>query len=239
MEGLAQGRLGTRALEALLQIAEGARTTTELGARVGRGGLADALQLLVEHDVVQRNGSCWIITDPIVRCWLSTVLFAQRSDARLEGAESRQGFEHYVRSLWSHWLQGRQLSFPQRVLELFGRFCDDTVSLDSKTGRLPRFDAIIPHRPDGTPDGTGEDIYLIAEGQGKRWCAAVRSEPVDENAIARFDAFCRAQTPKPSRKVVILQSGMDENARLLAKAANMWVWHPADLRLLMELYGRR
>ena len=233
-EALAQGRVGTRALEVLLQIAEGVRTTTGLAARVGRGGLSDALQLLVEHDVVQRNGTCWIVVDPVVRCWLSTVLFAQRAAARLDSGEGRQRFERHVRALWSRWCDVRQRSFPERILGLFGKFCDDTVSLDSKTGRLPRFDAITPHRP----EGAGEALDLIADGQGKRWCAAVRSDPVDENVIARFDAFCRAQTPKPSRKVVILQSAMDENARLLAKAANMWVWQGADVRLLMDLYGQ-
>jgi len=233
IEGLARGRLGTRAVEALIQIAGGARTTTEIGKRLGRGGLSEALQLLVRHDVAQRNGTCWFVTDPILRCWLSTILFAQRADARLDSAEIRLRFEHHVRSLWTHWMQTRQLSFSEWVVELFGRFCDDTVSLDSKTGRLPRFDAINTHRPEGA--GTG--VYLIADGPGRRWCASVRTDPVDEQAIAQFDAFCRLQTPKPSRKVVIMNSGMDQDARLLAKAANMWVWKPADVRLLMELYG--
>ncbi len=234
LEALASGRFGARAVEALIQIAEGARTTTELGKRVGRGGLSEALELLLEQDAAQRNGTCWMVPDPILRCWLSTILSLQRADARPDGADTRQRFEHHLRALWTHWMQTYQLPFPEQVVELFGRFCDDTVSLDSKTGRLPKFDAIQTVRP----DALGSEVYLIADGQGKRWCAAVRSAAADEHAIASFDAFCRAQTPKPSRKVLVMKAGMDQHIRLLAKAANMWVWEPAELHLLMELYGQ-
>ena len=234
MEALAHGRAGARATEALIQVAEGARTATEIGARIGRGGVSEALQLLVEHDLAERNGTCWMVTDPILRCWLSTVLLVQRSDARLEGTDVRQRFEQHLRSLWTRWIQAHQLSFPDQVVELFGRFCDDTVSLDSKTGRLPKFESIHTHQP----EADGADVYLIADGQGKRWCAAVQGHAMDENAITGFEAFCRTQSPKPSRKVVIMKTAMDENARLMAKTANMWVWQPEDLHVLMELYGQ-
>ena len=81
-------------------------------------------------------------------------------------------------------------------------------------------------------------MYLVAEGQGKRWCASVQATPIGESAIAEFDAFCRAQNPKPSRKVVVGKAGLEENARLLAKADNMWVWEGEDLNILMGLYGQ-
>ena len=232
LEGLAQGRLGARASEALIQIAQGARTTTDIGKRLGRGGLSEALQLLVEHDLAQRNGMCWIVADPLLRCWLATVLSALRADARPDEAEVRQRFEQDLRSLWTRWVQTQQLSFSDQVVRLFGKFCEDTVLLDSKTGRLPKFDAIRTHHPiQDRPE-----VYLVADGQGKRWCAAVETDPADENAIAGFESFCRTQTPKPSRKIVVLKSGMDQNARLLSKAANMWVWESDALHVLHGLY---
>jgi hypothetical protein len=232
LDGLSQGRLGARASEALIQIAQGARTMTDIGKRLGRGGLSDAMQLLVEHDLAERNGMCWIIADPLLRCWLFAILSALRADARPGGAEVRQRFEQDLRSLWARWVQAQQLSFSEQVVRLFGRFCDDTVLLDAKTGRLPKFDAIRTHRPAAD---RGE-VYLVADGQGRRWCAAVETEPADENAVAGFEAFCRTQTPKPSRKIVVLKSGMDQNARLLAKSANMWVWEAEALNVLQNLY---
>ncbi len=232
-EALARGRVGARAMDVLMHVAAGARTATEIGKRTGRAGLSEALQLLVEQDLAERNGMCWIVTDPLLRCWLSSVLSAQRAESRLSSTDGRQRFEQGVRSLWTQWMHAHQLSFPEQVVSLFTKFCDETVSLDSKTGRLPKFDTINTQRVD--PLGTG--AYLIAQGEGKRWCATVQEGPVDENVITKFDAFCRSQTPKPSRKVVITKSHMDQNARLLAKAANMWVWEPEELNALMGLYG--
>lgn len=235
MERLVHTRFGARALEVLVSIAAGARTTTEIGKRVGRAGLSEALQLLVEQDLAQRNGTCWIIIDPIVRCWISTVFVGQRAVERLDGAGVRRGFEHYLRTLWTHWVQTHHLSFAEQVVGLFGKFRDDTVTLDSKTGRLPRFEAIRTYPL--TSDGQ-QQTCLVADVQGKRWCATIQPGTVDENAIAGFEAFCRQQSPKPSRKIVVLNAGMERNARLLAKATNMWVWEPGDFRVLTELYGR-
>ncbi len=233
LEAVSQKRLGARAVDALIQVASGVRTTTDLGKRIGRGGLPEALQLLVEQDLAERKGMCWVVTDPILRTWLSTVCAAQRADARQGGAERREGMEQHLRMLWSRWMQATHLSFAEQVVALLTKFCDDTVSLDSKTGRLPRFEAIRTQ----PPVSPGSDAYLIADGPGRRWCATVHSEPADEYAIASFDAFCHAQSPKPSRKVVIVKSGMDDNARLLAKATNMWVWQLDDLKTLHSLYG--
>ena len=233
VDALVHDRIGARAVEVLLHIAEGARTATEIGARVGRTGLSDALQRLVEHDLAARNGMCWMVADPVLRCWLSTILLSQRASAHVGGADARARCEQYLRTLWTQWLQAGQLSFPEQVIELFSRFSDDTVLLDAKTGRLPKFHAVTTHRPGERPAQT----YVIAEGDGKRWCATIHEGPVDENAVAAFEAFCRSQLPKPARKVVITKSRMDENARLIAKAANMWVWGTQDLEVLRGLYG--
>ncbi len=229
-EALARGRLGGRALEALLQMAQGARTMTEIGARIGRAELSGALQLLVNEDLAQRNGMCWVIPDPVLRSWLPTILLAQRVETRLDPAIVRQRFEQHLRTLWSQWLQAHELSLPEQVVSLFAKFGEETVMLDSKTGRLPKFETI-----NAKPDGVG--AYVVADGQGKRWCASVFDGPVDENAISRFEAFCRQQTPKPSRKVVISTGAIEQNARLLAKTASMWVWQAEDLHRLQELYA--
>ena len=232
IDELSHSRGGARALEALIHIACGTRTITELGKRIGRGGLSEALQLLVERDLAQRNGTCWMVPDPVLRCWVSTVLVAQRSHAQPSGAETRRRVEDNLRARWADWMRTTQLSFPDQVTALFGKFSDDTVSLDCKTGRLPKFQSISAHVPGPASDA----VYLIAEGQGRRWCASVHAAPVAEASITEFDAFCRAQSPRPSRKVIVGKAGLEENARLLAKAANMWVWEGQDLHALMGLY---
>jgi len=232
-EPLAYTRPGTRAMEVLIEIASGARTMTDLGKRTGRAGLPGTLQLLLEQDLVQRKGMCWVIPDLVLRCWLAAVLPAQRSGSFAGEGASRARFEEYLSGAWSQWIQTTQLSFPEQVTRLLTSFRDDTVSLDSKTGRLQRFSTVAVQRP---AEAKGSAVYLIAEGEGRRWCCTVQEGLVDEPMIARFEAFCRTQTPRPSRKIVISRRGVDDNARLLAKAKNMWVWAADDLDVLLDLY---
>lgn len=230
---LANGRQGTRSLEVLLQIADGARTATEIGRRIGRAGLPGALQLLVEHDLAQRNGICWVAPDPVLRAWLCTCLWVQRSEVRLGTDAARRRFEQYVLCVWRQWAELQQRSLTDHVASLFAQFADETVSLDQKTGRLPRFQRI-----ESRADAQGAGAYLVAEGGGKRWCCSVAEGPVTEERIGTFEAFCRSQQPRPSRKVLVASAGLDENAKVLAKAANMWVWGTAELELLTTLYGQ-
>ena len=231
---LGRNQVTGRCLEVLAQIAGGARTTTELGKRVGRAGLAVALQLLQEHDLAQRNGTCWVIPDPLLRCWLATGLWTQRGDPSLASPEARRRFEQSLEGLWDRWVRARQLSFCEQMADLFARFREETVSLDHKIGRLPAFSAI---RTEVREPSAG--VYLIAEGPGKHWCCSIVEQPVTEPAIAAFEEFCRDQSPKPSRKVVIAPAGLDANARVLAKAASMWVWEQRELDVLLGLYSQQ
>ncbi len=225
-------RNGARMMEVLIHVACGARTLTEIGRRATKAGLSEMLQVLVEQDLVERRGTCWFIQDPVLRCWLSSVVLAQRGAGLPDEAAVRARFSAFLSSFWKQWMEQRELSFADQVALLFGRFQDDILLLDSKTGRLPRFRTIRMHTA-GAPFG----VYLLAEADGKSWCAAVMDARVDENAVSRFDAFCRAQTPRPSRKVVVPRLGMEVNARLLAKAVNMWVWESQDWDVLLTLYG--
>ena len=231
IDEVARARQGSRAVDCLLQIARGARTTTDLGERIGRGGLTAAMETLLEYDLVQRRGACWVIADPIQRCWITTILAPQRAGLVRDPSALRADFERYLTDLWDDWMRTSQLSFPEQVVRLLGRFADDTVALDAKTGRLPRFDRITTQQAD---DGSA---YLLAESEGRRWCCAVQDAPVTEQAVSRFEAFCRDQQPRPARKVLITCGELDEAVRVLAKAKSMWVWEPEELQVLSELYA--
>ncbi len=232
--GISQTRQGGRVIEVLIHLAGGVRTATELGKRLGRAGLAAALQELVEKDLVQRNGTCWMVSDPVLRCWLSTVLRRQHLGLAASEPQGRLEMSLYLQQLWLRWDATQQLPLWEQMSHLFRKFSDDTVCLDAKTGKLPSFSAVRQVNPPEAQSGR----YLVAESEGKRWVAAIQEQTVDERAIASFDVFCRSQIPKPTRKILITQSPLDEHARVIAKTANMWVWQAEELELLTKLYDQ-
>jgi len=224
--------LSVRDVDVLLQVALGARTATRIGARAGRQRLSATLQRLVEEDLAQRNGTCWIVPDPLLRCWLSTVLWTQRERAVPDRRLTRERVEQYLGDLWLQWVWKRQRPLADQVSNLLSRFCDETLSLDQKTGRLPQFERI--HVEGQRADG---ETYLVAEARDRRWCCSVAESPVSESAVAAFETFCRTQRARPARKIVVAAAGLDANAKLMAKAANMWVWGAGELEVLSVLYG--
>ena len=227
-------RDGLLAREALGALARGMRTTQAIAGYCGtRRNVSLALQALVERDLIQRKGACWVIPDQLLACWLA----AQPEAGQPRGAKTRQAaakrFKQAIHTLWAQWQQATTQPFAERIGRLLSCFRNETVSLDHKTGRLPSFQTLRTEQP--TPGG---QTYVVADGTGRRWCCLVREGTLEEGEIAAFEEFCRTQSPRPSRKVVIAQDGLELNATLAAKAANMWVWDPDDVALLSVLYGQ-
>ena len=230
LQRLAPQKHGPLARQALIQIAGGARTLQAIGRQCGQlRNLSQALHLLASDDVIERKGTCWLIPDQVLSCWLNAVAAPQEQGLPV----SPERFEAVLKDMWLQWQTATTQPLAERIGQLFRQFRDETVSLDHKTGRLPSFASLAPHRV--SPDG---GTYLIADGPERRWCCLIHDREVGESDIAAFEQFCRGQAPRPTRKVVVTRRPLELNATLLAKEADMWVWHPNDLNLLFLLYGQ-
>ena len=226
---LTHERYGQLAREVLLAVVRGARTSMAIARQgLSRRNLSHALQLLLDQDLVCRKGACWVVPDQVFGFWLATVL----GGASSQGADDDRCRRALV-ATWAAWLKSMQLPLAERISGLLGQFHNETVSLDHKTGRLPIFRSMTRT----APSEVGQ-TYIMADGEEHRWCCLVHEGRLEEAAVHAFQTFCRAQSPKPSRKVVVARDGVDLNAKLLAKEANMWVWEPDDVRLLALLYDQ-
>ena len=230
LQRLVPEKHGPLARQALIRIAGGARTLHTIGQQCGGSRrLSQALHLLASHDLIERKGTCWLIPDQVLACWLNAIAGPQ--DQGLPTSQER--FEGVLKDMWLEWQAATTRPLAARMTDLFERFRDETVSLDHKTGRLPPFTSFAHHRV--SPDG---GTYVVADGPERRWCCLIHDRPVTESDITAFEQFCRAQAPRPARKVVVIRHPLELNATLLAKEADMWVWRPDDLNLLFLLYGQ-
>jgi len=234
IEQLVRERYGPIAREALLQIAQGARTTPAIARQSGmRRSLSGAFQTLIEHDLIERKGNCWVIADQLLACWLSAVFAVRKDGAAVDETEARQRFEQVLRGIWMRWVETAAQPLASRIRRLFGQFRNETIALDHRNGRLPSFRSTSLRQPSGR-----DEVYLVADGDERRWCCVVSERRLDEPGIAAFEQFCRRQDPRPTRKIVVSAGGLELNATLLAKESTMWVWEPEDVDLLLRLYGQ-
>ncbi len=234
VERVANQRTGVVARDALLAIAQGARTSQVIAEKLETGrNLSEALQVLVEHDLVERKGTCWVMPDPILSLWLTGVFGPRERHGVLDRFTAQRYFEQVLADYWSMWRTTADSSLAERIEALLGQFHNETVSLENKTGRLPAFTSIRVQQ-----SSQAGVTYVVADGENRGWCCVVHEVRLDEATVASFEEFCDAQSPKPVRKVVIARQPIDLNAKLLAKTSNMWVWEPHDVNLLFLLYGQ-
>ncbi len=225
---------GPLARDVLIAVAQGLRTTQAIAQRCGtRRRLTEVLQALVEQDLIERKGACWVMPDQLLACWLTAVLAPRLRQQGQDRATVEAQLEAALTQRWTRWVVASEQPFEQRIRHLMKQFRNETVSLDSKTGRMPVFHAL-----ELTPSLEPRMTYVVADGEERRWCCLVHEGMLEEHHVAEFERFCRTQAPKPSRKVVVAKEGLELNAKLLAKNANMWVWEPTDLNMLCLLYGQ-
>lgn len=236
IERLSGSSKGGRALEVLIQVAEGARTRTEIGKRIGRSGISKSLQYLSDEDLIERRGVCWWIPDPLFRFWLRAVVGADRYEVCEDDDQRRTRFCSAFGEMWDLWHGVKRMAFDEQVIRLLQAFQDETLAIGKKTGRLPFFSNIRRFRPQ---EFESFSRYLIADAKGKRWCLAIDEQPVSESAIRRFDAFCKMQVPRPTRKVIVIREPLGESETVLAKSLSMWVWCENDLAILEAMYGNQ
>jgi phage-related protein len=71
------------------------------------------------------------------------------------------------------------------------------------------------------------------------WVLRVFERPVAESDIAEFVKNIRSLDRKVRKKVLVALSGMEENAKLLAKELKMSIWDLETLNMLFGLYGKK
>jgi hypothetical protein len=105
--------------------------------------------------------------------------------------------------------------------------------MEDKSILLPQCDNIeIKTFDDVTP-------YVAASFKENMWVLRVFERPVAESDIAEFVKNIRSLDRKVRKKVLVALSGMEENAKLLAKELKMSIWDLETLNMLFGLYGKK
>jgi hypothetical protein len=79
---------------------------------------------------------------------------------------------------------------------------------------------------------------VIARYKDGYWICMVRDSQVDETQIQDFVQYCKKMNCKIRKKIIIALKEMDLNVRLSALEKKIWIWSPADLNLMLDLYDK-
>jgi len=200
-------------------------------ARLTPRVLKRPLTALEELDIISRQGSFYRFRDKVFRFWIKAVYSRKRNSFSLDDRIKKQGFISDVSRRVSSFTLESKKDLYQKTVELFRSFRGERVRIDGRTYTLPEFnDVSVKFIGDNGP-------YIVSQSKGKNWLCQIRERDVSEAQIDQILQDCQRGKYKFDKKVLIALNGMDENAKLAAKEARVWIWHLPTLNLILELYG--
>jgi hypothetical protein len=190
------------------------------------------MDALMRQNLVCRRGSFYPIQDDLFGFWLNKVYRRRRDTFSSDIAEQLRDFREDLRALWDDFWRHQTMDRTERLLELFRSFENDVVELQGRRRSLPHFMQVQVTHEDDTAS------VIEAEASHRRWVCCVRKAFSEEHDVLWFADYCRTRRSPIHRQIFVALKGLDDTARLLAKARNMWIWEIQDVNMLMRLYGK-
>jgi len=119
-------------------------------------------------------------------------------------------------------------------MTLLKQFKNELIEFDAKGRVLPEFDEVlsVSSQEDHLPTS------ILAKNKSQFWIWQVSEKKCTEKDILDFLRRSSALKRNRAKKVLITLSGIDQNAKLLAKNKNIWNLNLKKINTLMDFYGQ-
>ncbi len=219
-------------IKALLAMSSGRRKILGIATFIERKtqDTKKILQRLVQEEIIHKRGSFYILEDYLYRFWLREVY---QTVLHSHAPGSSEPHAHLLRALkeaFKRIEQEEKLDITGKVESLFREFRNDLVELNQKRTRFPQFSEIA-FRPTN-----GRVFPLFARNPDVRWICQIANQPVQEEDVHFFMEDLKRFRKKVQRKIMITLAGIDQNAKLMAQAAEIQLWDLRNFNTLLDIY---
>lgn len=201
------------------------RTDKELGKK---------LQKLQDMDIVHSSGIFYKISDKLFEYWLKYV-YSLKTQSMIDDMDIKYlEFKRFIEDDYKAYCAFISRSVTEVISDLFKEFSSEKILINMNYRKLPKFDAIdVKNLPGGISQITGSV-------QGKKWiCHIKETDRACEHDIYNLWELVKGKEKGAvSRKVFIPLKGIEQNAFLLAKEQNIWVWDLKQLNMILRFFGK-
>lgn len=197
--------------------------------------VSKALQSLMEHELITKNGVFHRFHNRLFKFWLKEVY--QRKEHSLRGqSDQARSFLERIDEMIRENDELLGMDIGDRVSRLFSHFQNDIIELGEKKRKLPHFTALT--RADLAGEATGRTRDLIAKSRGRCWVCKITEEMATEKEVMELVRGADKGHFVSPTKVLIALKGCDENAKLLAKEKHVLTLGLSKMNVLMDVYGK-
>jgi len=198
------------------------------------GELGIKLQKLQEMDLLETSGGFYLISDKLFEYWIKYV-YCLKEQSVIDDMDIKYlEFKKNIDRDYKRFYEASSRDVKEIICGLFSSFDNNKVQVNMNLRKIPRFDTVESRF-------LSENIIEI-EGKlnNKEWlCHVKQNDTADENDVGRLLNFeARDQKQKITRKILIPLEGIEQNAFLLAKEQNIWVWNLEFINRKLRFFGK-
>ncbi len=225
-----------RFIPVLISLAKGNSTVKTIQNDLGKTdkNLGDKLRDLVGMDLVYSSGVFYKVSDKLFEYWLKNVyILKTRSDIDDMDIKYLE-FKHSVEKDFKAYCMFKSRSVEDIVADLFESFEGEKIRLSRNDRKVPRFDSVENRE---VSDNISE---VIGRVKNRNWICRIKQDDIaDENDVHDLWELKPAKkNSKITRKIFMPLKGIEQNAFLLAKEQNVWIWDIKQLNDILRLFGK-
>ncbi|MFH1798881.1 MAG: ATP-binding protein [Candidatus Omnitrophota bacterium] len=225
-----------RFIPILVSLAHDNNTIKAIQKDLGRSDkdLGIKLHKLAEMDIVFNSGVFYQISDKLFEYWLKYVYSLKARSVIDDGDMMYLEFKSLIERNYKNHCEFSLKSVPDVVCDLFKTFKNDKIEIGMNFRKMPLFDE-VGHTC------LSENIHqVMGSTRNKIWLCHIKENDItDEDDIHKLVTdLGNPDASKIARKVFIPLKGMEQNAFLLAKEQNVWVWDIERLNVILRLFGK-
>ena len=191
--------------------------------------IGEKLDYLEESNFIVKKGTFYGFVDRVMEFWLKNVYSIKQKSFIIDITETIKKFRKNLETLYQEFLADSKLSLSARLMPLIGSFNNEIVEIDKKSHRLIKFSKITEY--------AGKDNLILSETESKKWVFIIEGKETTEADLSGYLGLLK-NDPEIDKIILVALSGLEMNARLLAKESKMWIWEIEDVNFLMDAYRR-
>ncbi|MFH1837520.1 MAG: ATP-binding protein [Candidatus Omnitrophota bacterium] len=220
----------------MVSLAHGNRTNKEIQKDIGKRDkeLGQRLQKLEEMDLVLNSGTFYYITDKLFEYWLKNVYDLKGRSLINDMGMKYLEFKKAVSEDYDKYCSFRGMDTADIIRDLFKSFDGEKIKINMKPRKMPRFDSVEKKK-------ISNAIWQITgRTENRKWICNIKQEDIieDRDIYDLWEMKTSGEDEKIMRKIIVPLKGVEQNAYLLAKEQNIWIWSPKQLNKILRLFGK-
>ena len=220
----------------LISLSRGNSMIKDIQKDIGRvdKDLSSKLQKLQEMDLVFSSGVFYKIADKLFEYWIRCV-YSVKTRSMIDDMDIKYlEFKHSMDQDFSDFCEANSRSLMDVITDLFKSFRNEKVLISMNYKKLPFFDNV--------KKCTVSDNIFEVQGKikDKIWMCRVKQHDMvyEQDICDLWETDAGSQGSRIARRIFIAVNGIEQNAFLLAKERNIWVWNVKQLNRILRLYGK-